>query len=573
MRQSTAFIPTLKEDPADAELVSHKLMVRAGMMRKLSAGIYSLLPLGWRATRKVAQIVREEMDAAGAQEVLLPILMPSELWRETGRWEHYGKELFRPKDRHERDYVLGPTHEEAITDLVRHHVRSYRDLPVTLYQIQTKFRDEIRPRFGVMRAREFLMKDAYSFHVDEDSLAETYARMRTAYSNIVRRCGLRFVVVEADAGAIGGDVNHEFMVTADSGESEIFSSGCGYAASSDRAVFAVSRHAAEPEQPMVDRETPGRTTVEEVAAFLDVTPDRLLKSLLFISGESDPVLAVIPGDRELNEAKLARHLGNPLLRLATSAEIERHTSGPLGFTGPAGLEGSLRTIYDRTVEEGRNYVAGGNRKDVHVVNLRVGRDVKAAERADVVTAREGDRCAHCGDAMRVSRGIEVGHVFRLGLKYSEPMGARFLDAGGSERTIVMGCYGIGITRMVAAVIEQRHDENGIQWPFSVAPYHVHVVPVNVKDERTRSTGEALYEGLTAAGVETLLDDRDERPGIKFKDADLLGIPLRVTVGEKGLRDGVVEVRDRFTGATDRVPVDAAVETLRGRVAEELRKLA
>ena len=573
MRQSKAFIPTLKEDPADAELVSHKLMVRAGMMRKLSAGIYSLLPLGWRVTRKVAQIVREEMDAAGAQEVLLPILMPAELWRETGRWEAYGKELFRPRDRHDRDYTLGPTHEEAVTDLVRSHVRSYRDLPLTLYQIQTKFRDEIRPRFGVMRAREFLMKDAYSFHVDENSLAETYERMRTAYSSIVRRCGLEFVVVEADAGAIGGDVNHEFMVTADSGESEIFSSGCGYAASSERAVFATVRQPAEAEQPMADRETPGRTTVEEVSAFLGVTPDRLLKSLLFISGEADAVLAVVPGDRELNEAKLAKHLGNPLLRLATAAEIERHTTGPLGFTGPVGLEGRLRTIYDLTIQEGRNYVTGGNRENVHLANVRVGRDVRALERADLVTARAGDRCAHCGDALRVSRGIEVGHVFRLGLKYSEPMGARFLDAGGAERTIVMGCYGIGVTRMVAAVIEQRHDENGIRWPFSVAPYHVHVVPVNVKDERTRATGEAIYEGLTAAGVETLLDDRDERPGIKFKDADLLGVPLRVTVGEKGLKDGVVEVRDRFTGEVVRVPVDAAVETIRGRVAEELRKLS
>ena len=573
MRQSQAFIPTLKEDPADAELVSHKLMVRAGMLRKLSAGVFALLPVGWRAARKVAQIVREEMDRAGAQELMLPILMPAELWKESGRWDQAGKELFRPRDRHDRDHVLGPTHEEAVTDVVRNHVRSYRDLPLTLYQIQTKFRDEIRPRFGVMRAREFLMKDAYSFHADEASLAETYERMRQAYSDMVRRCGLDYVVVEADAGAIGGDVNHEFVVTADSGESLIFSSRCGYAASSERAAFAFTPLPPEAERPLTERETPGQATVEEVSAFLGTTPDRLLKSLLFISGESDPVLAIVPGDRELNEAKLARHLGNPRLRLATAEEIDLHTRGPVGFTGPVGLEGTLRVVADRTVQEGRNYVTGANRRDLHLENVRVGRDLKARERADLATAREGDHCPHCGDRMRQSRGIEVGHVFRLGTKYSEPMRARFLDAGGSERTILMGCYGIGITRMVAAVIEQRHDESGIQWPYSVAPYHVHVVPVNWKDERTRTTAEAIYAGLTQRGVETLLDDRDERPGIKFKDADLLGMPLRVTVGEKGLKDGVVELRDRASGEIDRVAIAEAVEACRRRVEEGLRKLS
>ncbi len=573
MRQSQAFIPTLKEDPSDAELASHRLMVRSGMLRKISAGIYALLPTGWRATRKVAQIVREEMDRAGALELMLPILMPAELWQESGRWSQVGKELWRPKDRNERDYVLGPTHEEAVVDVVRHHVRSYRDLPLTLYQIQTKFRDEIRPRFGVMRAREFLMKDAYSFHADEASLAETYERMREAYAAIVRRCGLDFTVVEADAGAIGGDVNHEFMVTADSGESLIFSSGCGYAASSERAAFAVTPRAPEAEKPLTPRETPGRTTVEEVSAFLGVTPDRLLKSMLYLSGGAAPVLAVVPGDREVNEAKLARHLGNPLLVKAEEADFERTTGGPLGFTGPVGLDGRLRIITDLGVQEGHNYVTGGNRRDLHLENVRVGRDFQARERADLTTAREGDRCPRCGEPMHQSRGIEVGHVFRLGTKYSEPMRARFLDAGGTERTAIMGCYGIGITRMVAAVIEQRHDENGIRWPYSVAPYHVHVVPVNWKDDRSRTTAESIYEGLVAAGVEALLDDRDERPGIKFKDADLLGMPLRVTVGEKGLKDGVVELRDRATGEVERVPVAEAVGACRRRVAEGLRKLS
>jgi prolyl-tRNA synthetase len=564
MRFSQAFLPTLKEDPADAELVSHKLMVRAGMLRKHAAGIYSLLPLGWRVAKKVARIVREEMDRAGAQEVLLPIMMPAELWQETGRWDLYGKELFRQRDRHDRDYVLGPTHEEAVTDLVRNHVRSYRDLPQNLYQIGVKFRDEIRPRFGLMRAREFLMKDAYSFHVDEAQLNETYERMREAYATIFRRCGLTFVIVEADSGAIGGDVNHEFMVIADSGEAQIFSSACGYAASSESAKFGWTPLAAEPEAPLAERETPEKRTVDEVAGFLRVTPDRLLKSLLFFAGE-EPVLAVVPGDRELNEAKLARHLGGAPLRLATAAEIERVTGGPLGFTGPVGLSGTLRTIVDVTVQEGRNYATGGNRRDVHLMNVRLGRDVTPSERADLATAKEGDRCPRCGDVMRVSRGIEVGHVFKLGCKYSESMGARYLDAEGTERTIAMGCYGIGITRIVAAAIEQSNDANGIIWPMPIAPYQVHIVPINLKDARTREAADALYASLDSGGIEVLYDDRDERPGAKFKDADLIGAPLRVTIGEKGLAEGIVELRDRKSGAVDRLPRGEAATVIRARV--------
>ncbi len=572
MRFSQAFLPTLKEDPADAELISHKLMIRAGLMRKLAAGIYALLPLGWKVTSNVARIVREEMDRAGCQELLLPILMPAELWIETGRWEKYGPELFRQRDRHNRDFAIGPTHEEAITDLVRNHVRSYRDLPKNLYQIQIKFRDEIRPRFGVMRAREFLMKDGYSFHADEASLAEGYDRMREAYTAVFRRCGLSFVVVEADSGAIGGDVNHEFMVTADSGESLVFSSACGYAASSESAKYAPPKAEAEPESKLETKETPGKKTVEEVAAFLGVTPDRLLKSLVVWAG-SEAVLAVVPGDRELNEAKLARHLGGVPIRMATGPEIEELTGGPLGFTGPVGLESKLRVILDSGIVEGKNYVTGGNRKDAHLLHVRLGRDVKGKERADLGTAREGDRCTRCGDEMRVSRGIEVGHVFKLGTRYSEPMKARFLDASGEERTITMGTYGIGVTRTVAAVIEQLHDENGIVWPYSIAPYPVHVVPVNVRDEPSRETAEAIYSGLSDRGVGVLLDDRDERPGTKFKDADLLGMPLRVTVGDRGLKEGIVELRDRRTGAVERVPVGGAVEACENRVREELKKLS
>jgi len=572
MRLSRAFAPTLKEDPADADLISHKLMTRAGLLRKLAAGIYSLLPIGWRVTRKVEQIVREEMDRAGCQELRLPILMPAELWKETGRWEKYGKELFRLVDRHDRQYALGPTHEEAVTDLVRSHIRSYRDLPLNLYQIQTKFRDEIRPRFGVMRAREFLMKDGYSFHTDEAQLATAYEEMRAAYAAVFRRCGLEFVIVEADSGAIGGDVNHEFMVTADSGESLIFSSPCGYAASSESAKYLVEAGGAEKEAPLTKRDTPGRKTVEEVSAFLGVEPARLLKSLVFFAGE-DPVLAVVPGDRELNEAKLARVLGHPAPRLASASEIERLTGGPLGFTGPVGAPESLRTILDSSLSENRNYVTGGNAADTHLVNVRLGRDVLAGERADLTTAREGDRCPRCGEAMRVGRGIEVGHIFKLGTNYSEAMGARYLDAEGAERTIVMGTYGIGITRTVAAVIEQLHDPNGIVWPFSIAPYHVHLVPVNVNHEETRLVAESIYERLRGWDVETLIDDRDERPGAKFKDADLIGVPLRVTIGEKGLKDGIVELRDRKTGQTDRVPAGDAAGECRKRVEEALRKLS
>jgi prolyl-tRNA synthetase len=572
MRLSSSFIPTLKENPADAELVSHQLMVRAGMLRKHAAGIFSLLPMGWRVTQKVARIIREELNRAGAQEISLPILMPAELWKESGRWDKHGPELFRQRDRHDRDFVLGPTHEEAVTDLVRNHVRSYRDLPQNLYQIQTKFRDEVRPRFGVMRAREFLMKDGYSFHADESSLDEGYERMREAYSAIFRRCGLSFVMVEADSGAIGGDVNHEFMVTADSGESEVFSSGCGYAASSESAKFAVPQHDAEDPVALSERETPGKTTVEDVAAFLGVAPDRLLKSLVYYAG-AEPVLAVVPGDRELNEAKLGRHLGGAALRLATSAEIEQLTGGPLGFTGPVGLEAKLRTIVDASIAPGRNYVTGGIRKDIHLTGVRLGRDFHAKERADLATAKAGDRCPRCGDEMRVSRGIEVGHIFKLGLRYSEPMKARFLDAAGEERTIIMGTYGIGVTRTVAAVIEQSHDENGIVWPYPIAPFHVHVVPVNITDAATRETAEAIYDGLSKLGVEVLYDDRDERPGAKFKDADLLGVPLRVTVGEKGLKDGIVELRDRKTGAVERTAVGGAVEACRQRIETELRKFS
>jgi prolyl-tRNA synthetase len=568
MRFSRAFIPTLKEDPADAELVSHRLMVRAAMLRKHAAGIYSLLPLGWRAAAKVMRIVREELDREGAQELSLPILMPSELWQESGRWEKYGKELFRQRDRHDRDYSLGPTHEEAVVDLVRNEVRSYRDLPLNLYQIGVKFRDEIRPRFGLMRAREFLMKDGYSFHADEASLEEGYGAMHRAYTAIFRRCGLSFVVVEADSGAIGGDVNHEFMVTADSGESEVFSSACGYAASSESAKFSLPASPPEKEAALQERETPGKKTVEEVAAFLGVTHDRLLKTLVFWAG-GDPILAVVPGDRELNEAKLSRYVGGAPVRLASAAEIEQLTGGPLGFTGPVGLESRIRTLWDPSVTDGKNWVAGGNKKDVHLVNVRVGRDVRAAERADVATARRGDRCPRCGGELQVSRGIEVGHIFKLGTRYSEPMKARYLDPAGAEKTIVMGTYGIGITRTVAAVIEQSHDENGIIWPMPIAPFHVHVLPVNQKHDASRETAERMTAELEQRGVEVLYDDRDERPGAKFKDADLLGMPLRVTIGERGLAEGIVELRDRKTGAVEKIPAGGAAETIAKRVREAM----
>jgi prolyl-tRNA synthetase len=567
MRWTRFFSPTLKETPAEAETTSHRLMLRAGMMRKVSAGVYSLLPLGLRVTQKVERIVREEMNRTGALEILMPVLSPAELWNESGRWAVYGKELMRLQDRHGRFFALGPTHEEVVTDIARGEVRSYRQLPFTLYQIQTKFRDEVRPRFGVVRAREFIMKDAYSFHQTEESLQETYARMYEAYTRIFKRCGLRFGSVEADSGAIGGDVTHEFMVFADTGESQVFACKCGYAATEDRAEGEIAVYPSDGKALPVEKvSTPGMKTVEEVTAFLKKKPWQLLKTIIYNTGGGF-VAVLMRGDREINEAKLKKALGSVSLELASQEEIMKVTGAPLGFSGPVGLKG-VRIIADNSVSAMSNMVAGANEADAHLVNVNVGRDFDADEFQDLVQVMEGDKCRKCGQMLSAWRGIEVGQVFKLGTKYSTAMKARFLDDKGDEHPFIMGCYGIGITRTVAAAIEQNSDDDGIFWPVSIAPFEVHVLPTNMSDAALVETAESIYRGLLDRGIEVILDDREERPGGKFKDADLIGVPIRITVGERGMKEGVVEIRLRETGETTKIEIEAAVD----RAAEMVREL-
>ena len=569
MRVSRSLIPTLKENPADAEVVSHKLMVRAGMLRQVARGIYDLLPLGLRVVRKVERIVREEMDRTGAQEILMPAVCPAELWQETSRWEHYGKELLRFKDRNERDFCFGPTHEEVVTDIVRREVRSYRDLPLNLYQIQTKFRDEIRPRFGLMRGREFIMKDAYSFHVDYADCAREYQVMFDAYTRIFERCGLRFRPVEAATGAIGGSRSHEFHVLAESGEDALVSCPrCGYAANIELAGIAAVPPPvhAETLRPMRKVATPGQRTVEEVSAFLGVPPDRFIKTLLYLTDTGEPVAALVRGDHELSEAKLVQALGSQWVTMAGPEVVEQHTGAAVGFAGPIGLR--IRMLADHALHALVGAVAGANETDYHLVDVAQERDLSGLIFADLRTAQPGDACARCPDGIYEGhRGIEVGQVFYLGTKYSQAMGATYLDAAGQEQLMEMGCYGIGITRTAAAAIEQNHDDNGIIWPLAIAPAHVHLIAVSTADTAQREAAERLYTDLTAAGVEVVYDDREERPGVKFKDADLIGIPYRVTIGPKALARGAVELKARRDATAQEVPVADAVTRLGALVAE------
>ncbi len=559
MRLSRLHAPTLKEDPTDAEVVSHRLLVRAGMIRQVARGIYDLLPLGLRSVRKIERIIREELDAAGCQEVLLPVVCPAELWQESGRWERYGKELLRLRDRHEREFCLGPTHEEVITDLVRRDVRSYRELPLNLYQIQTKFRDEIRPRFGLMRGREFVMKDGYSFHADFDDCQREYENMRRTYARIFKRCGLRFRAVEADTGAIGGTMSHEFQVLAESGEDLIVScERCEYAANVEKAEARAVPGTIFPTGPRTATPTPNARTIEEVSAFLGEPPERFVKTLVFVA-DGAGVAALVRGDDQLSEVKLKGALGAEAVRLAEADEIERLTGGPQGFSGPVGL--SLRVIADRRLAGGRGLITGANQADTHWVGVDQERDFPDVELADLRTARAGDACSRCQDGeLKAYRGIEVGQIFYLGTKYSAPLRATFLDAEGREHPVEMGTYGIGVTRTLAAAIEQNHDDRGIAWPVAIAPYEVILVPVKWDDDATRGAAEALYERLWAEGVETLLDDRNERAGVKFNDADLMGIPYRVTLGPRGLAAGTVEMKARrdATGR-DLSLADAAAE--------------
>ncbi|MDO8785765.1 MAG: proline--tRNA ligase, partial [Syntrophales bacterium] len=556
--------------PSDAEVVSHQLMIRAGMMRKLASGIYSYLPLGCRTIRKVEQIIREEMDRAGAEEVLLPMVQPAELWQESGRWVHYGKELLRFKDRHEREYCLGPTHEEVITDLVRHEIKTYRQLPKNLYQIQTKFRDEIRPRFGAMRCREFSMKDAYSFDADEEGAGITYGKMFDAYNRIFRRCGLEFRAVEADSGNIGGSFSHEFMVIAASGEDGIVSCDtCDYGANIERAEIA------KPEQETIDEKnllspeevrTPGVKTIEEVCAFLQASPQNVVKTLVF-NADGRAVTVLVKGDEEINPIKLKNYLKCDFLELATDEMICQATGSTRGFAGAMGIKTEI--IADYSLINMSNFVMGANREDYHVKNVNVGRDFAVKAFADLRLVRELDRCPRCRGVLKFTRGIEVGHIFKLGTKYSKAMKARYLDRNGQEQYMVMGCYGIGIGRTVAACIEQNYDEDGMTWPMPIAPYHVIITPVNINDKALSVAAAGLYQSLREEGVEVILDDRDERAGIKFKDADLLGIPLRVTIGPKRLAEGNVEIRTRRSGGVEVIPLKGAKDFIGKCVHEEM----
>ena len=546
MRTSQLLLPTLREDPGEAETISHRLMLRSGLIRKVAAGIYTYLPLGLRIIRKVENIIREEMNRAGAQELLMPVASPAELWKETGRWNFYGKELLRFKDRHERDFCLGPTHEEVITDLFRREVRSYRQLPLNFYQIQTKFRDEIRPRFGLMRGREFIMKDAYSFDKDEAGARLNYQKMYDAYHRIFSRCGLTFRAVEADTGLIGGSSSHEFMVLAATGEETVVYSETGtYAANVERAeVLPPTEGSREELRPLRAVSTPNCRTVEEVTGFLKIEPGRLVKTLLYSTGK-DTVAVLIRGDHEANEIKIRRLLGVTDLELAGPATVEKITGAPVGFAGPVGLKG-VRILADHAVRFTRNVVVGGNRADTHIVDANYERDFQVDEFADLRNAMAGDPSPRKDGILKATKGIEVGHVFMLGTKYSQAMNASFLDPNGKECLAVMGCYGIGVGRTAAAAVEQNHDDKGIIWPFPIAPVHVHLLPLGQSAPVAEATA-GLYGSLQQAGLEVLWDDREERAGVKFNDADLIGAPFQVIVGDKGLAEGLLEIKIRKTG--------------------------
>ncbi|WP_419175609.1 proline--tRNA ligase [Desulfosediminicola sp.] len=568
MRYSQSLLPTLKETPAEAEVISHRLMLRAGFMRKLTSGVYTYLPYGLAAIRRVEAIVREEMNRAGAQELMMPMVQPADLWRETGRYEKYGPELLRFHDRHERESCLGPTHEEVITDIIRRDLHSYRDLPINLYQIQTKFRDEIRPRFGLMRGREFIMKDAYSFDVDDAGAEVAYGKMYEAYKRIFTRCGLEFRAVQADSGAIGGSFSHEFMVLADTGEDTIVvCKSCEYAANMEKAEVKPAE--AKNDEPLLDLEkveTPGKRKVNAVCEFMDITPDQLVKTMVYIA-DGTPVAVLVRGDREVEEVKLKNFLGAIDVELADDKAAFDATGAPTGYLGP--VNSKIKLVADQEVATMANFVVGANEKNYHMRNVNLGRDFEVSGIADLRQVTIEDPCPACGGEIDLTEGIEVGHIFKLGTSYSESMEAMFQDADGQEKPFVMGCYGIGVSRVVAAAIEQTHDENGIIFPVPLAPYQVIILNLGLKDESINAAAEKLYSDLQQAGIEVLFDDRDERPGSKFKDADLLGIPYRVTVGKSLTKNGVLEVRRRSDGYTEEIAPEQIVESLLERIKKDM----
>ncbi|AVQ27125.1 proline--tRNA ligase [Fusobacterium ulcerans] len=563
MRFSKSYIKTLKETPKEAETASHKLLLRASMIKKLTSGVYTYLPLGYKALKKVENIVREEMDRAGSQEILMPVLQPAELWKESGRWDVMGPLMMKLQDRNKRDFVLGPTHEEVVTDLIRNDISSYKALPLSLYQIQTKFRDEIRPRFGLMRGREFVMKDAYSFHATAESLDEEFLNMRDTYSRIFSRCGLKFRPVEADSGAIGGSGSQEFHVLADSGEDEIiYCDSCSYAANVETAV---SRVEASPVEELKNAElidTPNVSKIDDIVQFLNIPYSKTVKAMMYRDMGNDQVYMVLMrGDYEVNETKLKNIVNAVEVALLTDEELEKH--GLIkGFIGPYGIElGDIKVIADTAVTEINNHTAGGNKMDTHYINVNYGRDYKADIVADIKTVKVGETCERCGGKLHSARGIEVGHIFKLGDKYSKALNATFLDDKGESKVMLMGCYGIGVSRTLASAIEQNNDEFGIIWPTALAPYIVDVIPANVKNEEQVKVAEEIYEALLNDGIDSMIDDRDERPGFKFKDADLIGFPFKVVSGKRA-GEGIVELKIRRTGETLEISKDDVVSTVR-----------
>ncbi|AMW32300.1 proline--tRNA ligase [Fervidobacterium islandicum] len=551
MKYSQLYAPTLKEAPADSEVPSQELLIRGGFIRKIAAGVYTYLPLGRRVLLKIERIVREEMDRIGANEILMPIIQPAELWKQSGRWDDYGPEMMKLRDRHDREFTLGPTHEELVTFLIQNELNSYKQLPMTLYQIANKYRDEIRPRFGVLRAREFIMKDGYSFHDSWESLHETYKAHRQAYSNIMERLGLKYAIVEASSGAIGGSESHEFVAFADTGESNILYCDCGYSGNDERVPYVGEVvYESEEEKPIEKTYTPNVKTVEDVANFLNVPVRKIVKTLIY-KGRNGYFMALVPGDRELNEEKLKAFVNDQSLVFATPEEILKDFGVPIGFLGPVGVKG-IRIIADTQVKGMKNFVVGGMEKDYHYVNVNVGRDFVPDEWTDLVVAREGDPCPVCSKPLKMEKGIELGHIFKLGTKYSEAMGSKYMDRDGQLKPFIMGCYGWGISRTMGAIVEQLHDEKGIIWPLSVAPFTTIITPVS-NNENLMKFATELYEFLLLKGEEVLFDDRNVSPGVKFSDADLIGIPFRITIG-KTLNEGFVEIKWR-TGYQLRVEAD------------------
>ncbi|MBL4930269.1 proline--tRNA ligase [Clostridium paridis] len=563
MKMSNMLVSTLREVPAEAEIESHKLMLRAGLMRKMAAGIYNYMPLGLKVLRNIEQIVKEEMDNAGAQEFLASAMLPAELWQESGRWDAYGAEMFRLKDRNSRDFCLGPTHEEVFTDIARNEIKSYKQLPLTLYQIQTKYRDERRPRFGVMRSREFIMKDAYSFDKDQEGLDLSYDKMHEAYVKIFNRCGLDAKCVEADSGAIGGSNSAEFMVKSEVGEDDVvFCTACDYAANIEKAPSTPEKEQVTELKEIEKVETPNVRTIDELIKFFNTTAKKFVKTLIY-NADGKIVAVMVRGDREVNETKVANALGGVIeLEMASAEDVVKATGAAIGFAGPIGIKVD-ELLVDNEVSNMYNFIVGANETGYHLSNVNYGRDFDG-KLGDYRNITEGEICPHCGAKITISRGTEVGHIFKLGTKYSESMNANFIDEKGESKPFIMGCYGIGVTRTMASIIEQHHDENGIVWPISVAPYHVSVIPVNIKDEAQMKVAEEIYNKLKSMHVEVIMDDRNERAGVKFKDSDLIGIPMRITVGKK-IAEGQIEFKLRNSSDIEVINIDEVYNKVKNQL--------